>query len=459
MHYDLCVIGSGSGNSLIDAQLADLRIALVEKGTFGGTCLNVGCIPTKMFVLPADHAASPSEADRLGVELRLDGVRWAEIRDRIFGRIDPISAGGERWREQNENVDLYRVQAHFVGPKELAVGDQTITADRFVLAAGSRPVLPDVPGIDQVTVHTSDTVMRLDRLPSSMIIVGGGFVAAEFAHVFGAFGVQVHVVQRSDMLLRREDGEVSQRFTREIASRPGIQLHLHSRLGRVEPLDDDRVCAEISGPDGIRVVEADVLLMATGRVPNSDLLNLAAAGVAVADDGYVEVDAYQRTSVEGIFALGDICSRDQLKHVANHEMRVVKHNLIHPDAMITSDRRFAPHAVFADPQVASVGITEEQARADGIPHITVTQDYGTVAYGWALEDTTHFCKLIADPTTRQLLGAHLIGPQASTLIQPLIQAMSFGLDATTMAHGQYWIHPALPEVIENALLALPFEAQ
>ena len=457
MHYDLCVIGSGSGNSLIDDQLADQRIALVEKGTFGGTCLNVGCIPTKMFVLPADHASSVGDARRLGVDLTLDAVRWREIRDRIFGRIDPISSGGEEWRASNDNVDLYRVAAHFVGPKQLAVGSEVISADRFVLAAGSRPMVPQLPGLAEVTVHTSNTVMRLDRLPASMIIVGGGFVAAEFAHIFGSYGVDVHVVHRSERLLRKEDHDVSQRFTDLFGSRPGIDLHLDSEVTQLAPLADDRVRAEVQGPNGTTTIEADVLLIATGRTPNGDLLELAATGVAVADDGYVEVDAKQRTSVEGIFALGDVSSRSQLKHVANHEMRIVQHNLLHPDAMIDSDHRFVPHAVFTDPQIAAVGVTEHEAIERGLDHVVVTQDYGTVAYGWALEDEHHFLKLVADPHTRRLLGAHIIGPQASTLIQPLIQAMSFDLDATTMAHGQYWIHPALPELIENALLSLPLD--
>src|SRR5580765_1557264 len=186
LHFDLCVIGSGSGNSLINEEFAGQRVALVERGTFGGTCLNVGCIPTKMFVLPADLAASPAEAARLGVDLRLVGVDWPAVRDRIFGRIDPISAAGEAWRENSDNVTVFHGEGHFVGPHRLQVGDVVLTADRFVLAAGSRAVLPDIPGLDEVTVHTSDTVMRLDRLPGSMIIIGGGFVAAEFAHVFSA---------------------------------------------------------------------------------------------------------------------------------------------------------------------------------------------------------------------------------------------------------------------------------
>ena len=169
------------------------------------------------------------------------------------------------------------------------------------------------------------------------------------------------------------------------------------------------------------------------------------------------MDEHQQTDVDGVYALGDISSQYELKHVANHESRVVQHNLLHPDEPIAADHRFVPHAVFGSPQIASVGLTEREAKERGLRYVTATQEYAGIAYGWALEDTTGFAKLLADPATGQLLGAHIIGPQAPTVIQPLIQAMSFGLDARTMAHGQYWIHPAMPELVENALLNLPLD--
>ena len=456
-HFDLCIIGSGSGNSIPDDRFASSSIAMVEKGLYGGTCLNVGCIPTKMFVFPADLANSAPLARRLGVDLSLDGVRTTEIRDRVFGRIDPISAGGEKWRASNPNVTMYREQAHFVGPKTLDTGTgETITADRFVLAAGSRVYRPDIPGLDSVRVHTSDTVMRLDAQPASMVILGGGYVASEFAHVFSAFGTKVTVVNRSLGLLHREDEEVSARFTQLVA--PQVDLRLGRHVERVEPRDGDSVAVVISDADGRQeTVEADILLLAWGRIPNSDLLDVAATGVEIDSDGYVVVDQHQQTTADGIFALGDVSSHYQLKHVANHEARIVQHNLLHPDAMLSSDHRFVPHAVFADPQVASVGVTEQEAREAGIDYVTAVQEYGSTAYGWAMEDTDHFVKLLADPRTGLLLGAHLVGPQASSMIQPLIQAMSFGLSVKEMARGQYWIHPAMIEVVENALLSLPLD--
>jgi mycothione reductase len=455
-HYDLVIVGTGSGNSILDPRFADWKTAIVEKGVFGGTCLNVGCIPTKMFVHTAELAATPSVSSRFGVDEELRNVRWRDVRDRVFGRIDPIAAGGRDYRlnhEDNANVTVYEGEGRFTGHKELKVtladGAETITADRFVLAAGGRPVIPDIEGLDEVGYQTSDTVMRLDELPARLVIIGSGFVAAEFAHIFASFGVQVTIIARSGALLRYEDEDVSARFT-ELASRQ-LDVRLNRKARRVRRTSTG-IELEL---DGGEVVQADDLLVAVGRQPNSDVLGVAATGVATMDSGHIEVDAYQQTSVEGIYALGDISSPYELKHVANHEGRVVQHNLLHPDERIQADHRFVPHAVFGSPTIASVGLTEQQARQRGLKYVTSKQDYAGIAAGWAMEDTTGFAKLLADPDTGLLLGAHIIGPQAPALIQPLIQAMSFGLDAHSMARGQYWIHPATSELVENALLNLP----
>ena len=455
-HFDLVIIGSGSGNSIPDERFADQQIAIVEKGVFGGTCLNVGCIPTKMFVHTADVASTPKNAARFGVDEHLDGVRWPDVRDRIFGRIDPISAGGLRWRaEGNPNTTVYQGTAKFVGPKTLDTGTgEVITADRFAIGAGSRPVVPDVVDLDTVDYHTSDTIMRLDELPESMIILGSGFVAAEFAHVFSSFGVKVTLIARSTMLLRHEDHEIAKRFTEIAAEKWDVRLQ--RKTVRAERTDTG-LRLHLEGPDGAEVVEADTLLVAVGRTPNSDLLDLAQTGVTTHPDGRIVVDEFQQTVVDGIYAFGDISSEHQLKHVANHEGRVVQHNLLHPDAPKASDHRYVPSAVFSSPQIASVGLTEEQAVEQGVTYVKGSQAYASIAYGWAMEDQTGFAKVLADPKTGKILGAHIIGPQAPTVIQPLIQAMSFGLDARSMAKGQYWIHPAMPELVENALLNLPLE--
>jgi mycothione reductase len=453
-HFDLCIIGTGSGNSIIDERFDHLSVALVEMGTFGGTCLNVGCIPSKMFVYPADLAASTIQANRLGVGLDLQGVRWREIQERIFGRIDPKAANGRTYRQQSHNVTVFDGRARFVGLRELEVGAaETITADRIVIAAGSRPVVPDLPGLSSVEFHTSDTVMRLTELPKSMIIIGGGYIAAEFAHVFSAFGTSVTVLNRSEIMLRREDAEVAKRFTDLLSRR--VDVRVNTSVTSVEKTDDGRVRVHAKGPEGEREpLDAEVLLVATGRTSNGDTMDPRRGGIDVDDEGLIVVDPYQQTTAEGVFALGDVCSRQQLKHIANSDARVVQHNLLHPDSMISNDRRFVPRAVFSMPQVASVGLTEVEAAEHGIDYVISKQDYGETAYGWAMEDHDHFVKLIADASSKLLLGAHIVGPQASSLIQPLIHAMSFEQPAPEVARGQYWIHPAMTEVIENALLGL-----
>ncbi len=462
-HFDLVIIGTGSGNSVLGPEFAGWDVALVEKGVFGGTCLNVGCIPTKMFVHTADIASSAVHGPRFGVDTALRGVRWADVRDRIFDRIDPIAEGGRVYRtshEDNKNVTVYAGAARFTAPKTLAIDvdghTETITAQRIVLAAGSRPVIPAIPGLAESGYHTSDDIMRLDTLPRRLIILGSGFIGAEFAHIMGSLGVEVTIVARSGALLRGEDEAVSARFTELAKQRWDVRLD--RKTTRVER-DGDAVRLHLEGPQGAEVVEGDALLVAVGRQPNTDLLAVTAGGIAVDADGYVIVDEHQMSTVDGVYAVGDIDSAYQLKHVANREAKVVRHNLLHPERPVEADHRFVPHAVFSSPQIAGVGLTEQEAVERGVDYVTSIQEYGGIAYGWAMEDTTGFAKLLADPATGQLLGAHIIGPQAPTVIQPLIQAMSFGLDARSMARGQYWIHPAMAELVENALLNLPLDPQ
>ncbi len=451
-HYDLVIVGSGSGNSLVTPELAGRRIAIVEEGTFGGTCLNVGCIPTKMFVYPADLAANAREWSRLGLHGPAPEADWKAIRDRIFGRIDPISSGGREYRATGTpNVTLYEAHAEFSAPKTLRLSTgETLTADDIVLATGTRPHIPAVVVHSGVPYHTSDTVMRIDERPERVIILGGGYISAEFAHVFAALGSQVSIVCRSD-LLRSQDEDIATRFTDVVRDR--WDLHLRVTVDKIEETDGEY---RVTLGDGT-TVSGDLLLVATGRVPNGDRLDLTAGGVEHDEWFRIEVDEHQRTSAPGVWALGDASSEYQLKHVANHEERVVAHNLAHPDDLRASDHRFVPAAVFTHPQLASVGLTEQEARASGRRYVTKIQDYGSTAYGWAMEDGTSVAKLIADPGSGQLIGAHLMGEQASTLIQPLIQAMSTGLGVRDMARRQYWIHPALTEVVENALLGLELD--
>lgn len=447
--FDLVIVGTGSGNSLVTPDFDDWRIAIVEQGVFGGTCVNVGCIPTKMYVYPADLAANARDWDRLGLTGAPPHAEWSDIRDRIFRRIDAMAVGGREYRRiGTPNLTLFDAHAEFSAPRTLTLSTgETITGRHVVLATGTRVFVPDVIADSGVPFHTSDTIMRIEKLPEHLVIVGGGYIAAEFAHIFAGLGSRVTVLARSG-LLRHLDQDIVRRFTTVVHERWDLRSGVHPLAVRGGEGD---VTVELD--DGT-TVEGDLLLAATGRTPNGDRLNLAAGGVDAHEDGRIVVDEYQRTSADGVWALGDASSEHLLKHVANHEARTVAHNLAHPDALVASDHRFVPAAVFTHPQLATVGLTEAEAAESGRPYVTALETYGSTAYGWAMEDNSSACKLIADPNTGRLLGAHLMGEQAATLIQPLIQAMSFGLGVRDMARGQYWIHPALPEVVENALLKL-----
>ena len=448
--YDLIVIGAGSGNMLFTPELAGMKAAIIEPDRFGGTCLNRGCIPSKMLVVAADAAFAVQESARLGVHTRLDQVDWPAIRDRVFGRIDPLNDKAIAYRRES-GVDVFTEPARFTGPRQLRVGERTLTGDQIVVAAGSRPDMPDIPGLDQVDFHTSDTIMRIAAIPRSMAVIGGGFIAAEMGHVFAAFGAAVSIVQRGPRLLMAEDEAVSQRFTELVADR--FDLHLNSVVHSVAP-SATGVAVTVDGPAGRVVLDVEVLLIAAGRRPNTDLLDVAAGGLDVDTHGHLVTDDANRTNVPGVWAFGDAANHYQLKHLANAEMRLVAHNLAHPDDLHRMKDRVAPHAVFSHPQIAAVGLTETQAVQGKIDHIVAVRDYSDTAYGWALEDTSSFVKLLADPATRLLLGAHIIGPQAATLLQPLLQGMMLGQTVDQMAHEVIYVHPALTEVVEQALLAL-----
>lgn len=348
---------------------------------------------------------------------------------------------------------MFDGHATFVGPRTIDTGTgEIITADSVVIAAGARPSIPEIVTGAGVAYHTSDDVMRIPELPKSMVIQGSGFIACEFAHVFSALGVEVTVIGRSDVLLKHLDRELAERFTDAARGRWDVRLGQH--VTSMTATGDDRRGVEITFEDG-STCAGDALLVATGRTPNGDLLGLDAAGVEM-DGERVRVDEFGRTTAEGVWALGDVSSPFQLKHVANHEQRVLGHNLNHPENLQPFHHSHVPYAVFSWPQIASVGLTEAEARAAGYDVTVKTQDYGDVAYGWAMEDSVGCCKLIADRATGLLLGAHLMGAHAPSLVQILIQAMEFEITVPDLARKQYWIHPAMAEVVENALLGLDF---
>ncbi len=466
---DLAIIGAGSGNTLVTPFWDKKRVVIAEKNAhFGGTCLNVGCIPSKMFVRASMVARSPEEAERLGVRQHTDGADWPGIRDRIFGRIDEAAISGRRQREESGNVSVVHDVVELTGLKSFRAKDGTsVDAEQLVLAAGSRPFLPDVPGIDLPRVHTSDTIMRIGELPSRIIILGGGYVGCEFANIFSGLGSEVIQINRGPRLMKKLDTDIQTAFQREAVKH--WQVHTGRTLRAITANGSRGVTVEVSVDDengradetAHEFHEADVVLVALGRRPNSDLIGAADVGIDLHEDGRVVVDEYLRVlsggqPVPGLYALGDMCSPVQLKHLANHQARVVSHNLENPNDLRDEGDMPVPAAVFTLPELAYVGKTEEEARESiGSENVTVkTQPYSDTAYGWAMEDTVGIFKVVADRRNGRVLGAHAMGYQASILIQPVVMAMSFGIPAHQAARGQYWPHPALMEVVENALLGV-----
>ena len=449
--FDVIIIGSGSGNSLIGPEMDDWRIALVERWTFGGTCLNRGCIPSKMLIFPADRAQEAGDSSHLGISTSFNGADWPAIVKRVFGRIDPIAEGGRQYRHSNHNVTVFEADAKFVGERQIDVGGRVITARQIVLATGARSYIPPIPGLEAVGYHTSDTILRIEELPKHLIVLGGGFIAAELGHVFRSLGSRVTMINRSDRLLSAEDHSVGVAFT-DVASER-FDLHLGAMVERVERVAGG-IAVHILDAHGSHVVEGDQLLVAAGRLPNGDQIDADLAGVRVGPTGAVVVDEFGRTTAPGVWALGDVNGRHQLKHMANGEARVIRHNLLNPQNLRRFDDRPAPHAVFTNPQIGAIGPTEQHLRSAGAHFTTITQQYAHAAYGWAMEDCTGFIKLIGEPASRTLIAAHVFGHEASILVQLLVQGMHLGSTVDEMAKGQVWIHPSLAEVVEQALLSL-----
>ena len=451
--YDLIVIGSGSGLEVSsDAAGMGLSVAVVENGPFGGTCLNRGCIPSKMLIHCADIAETVRTAGLFGVKASFDGVDWDAMVHWVYEEIDADAAMVEEGNRQAENIDVYKGTGRFVDMKTLEVNGERIAADSVVIAAGTRPSLPEIPGLDGVPYLTSDEALRLPTQPRTLAVVGGGYIAAELAHFFGSLGTEVTIIHRGPRLLREEDEDVSHRFTEVYQRR--FNMLLNARVSRAFK-DGDGIGLEVSVDGGVESLSVEALLMATGRVSNSDVLDVSRTGVDVDERGFVKTDEYLETGVPGIWALGDIVGRYLLKHSANLEAAHVVNNLFNPDNKVAVDYHAMPHAIFASPQVAGVGLTEKEVIALDLPYISATYDYANTAYGSSIQDRDGFVKVLADPETREIMGCHIIGSEASILIQEAVNAMRSRLTTEAITRSIY-VHPALPEVVQRAFFSLPF---
>ncbi len=462
--FDLCIIGSGSGVSLIDDDLNDWKIAIIDNGTgitqaFGGTCLNAGCIPTKMFAIPARYASIAQRASEVDVKVTFDSIDYKSLNRRIFTRTDAISESGLEGLRKRTNVEVFIGAASFIDDHHIKVGNRVIEARRIVIAAGSRPRILDVDSLHDPDlapfIHTSESIMRMPQLPQKMVFCGGGVEAIEFASIYAALGVKVSIIARSDRLIRQHDSSIAQRITDLIAQK--VMLRLNQMIIGAEAADEGGVVLIARDAEGMEYsYESDCVLIASGRIPNGDQLHLDRAHVEMDDNGFIVVDDHMRTTQTHIWALGDICSPPMLKHLANAQARTVKANLLaekEGGSLVTMDDSALPFGIFADPEIAGVGASEDELKRSGQAYIAHEQRYDSVAYGWAMGDHDElFVKILANPTDEKILGAHIIGDNATILIQPLVMAMRFDLDLEGFARGQFWIHPALSEIIENAAL-------
>lgn len=449
--FDLIIIGSGSGLEVSSESInRGLKVAVIDNGPFGGTCLNRGCIPSKMLIHCADVMRTIRSSRKFGIEARVEHVDWKFIIDRVSREVDAESAEIEHGNKELQNMTIYKGTARFIGKKSLKINNETVSAENIVIAAGSRPIVLDIPGLKNVPYFTSDNVMRLKKRPEHMIILGGGYIAAELAHFFGTFGTKITIIQRSDLLLSHEDYDISEKFT-EIFQRD-YEVHLGTKVIRAFT-SGTSAGVEILAGHKKQTVVGDILLLATGRMANTDILDVHKAGVEVDDNGSIVVDKHMQTTQKGIWALGDIVGKYQLKHSANLEAAYVTNNIFNPRSRVAIDYHAMPHAIFAYPQVGSVGITEQEAKKRKIPYLASTHQYKDTAYGSSIEDGDGFVKVLVNRHTGEILGCHIIGTDASTLVQEVANAMRNDLTFEAIKQSIY-IHPALPEVVQRAFAGL-----
>jgi mycothione reductase len=444
--FDLIVIGSGSGLDVANAAAqGGMKVAIIEKDRIGGTCLNRGCIPSKLLIHSADVMETIRTADTFGINVGSVTVDFEKIVRRTNGIIDPDSEGIRKAFESIDNPMLFQAECKFIGKKEIAVAGKTITADKILIASGTRPGVPRMEGLEGSGYITSDEALRLEKQPKVLTIIGGGYIACELGHFFGALGTKVNIVQRRDVLLVDEDEEVAKRFTEVFSKRHGVYAG-YNPMSVAKNGGNFVVTAKSKQSKEVRI-ESDQLLVAAGRVPNSDTLDLEKTGVKTSTAGFIEVDEYLETSVKGIFALGDAIGRYLFKHSANHEAQYAYNNLAR-QKKIAVDYTAMPHAVFASPQVAGVGQTEQELREKGAHYSKAVYPYINTAMGEALEDRDGFVKLLVGHD-RKILGCHIIGAEASVLIHEVLVVMKMGGTVDDIANTVH-IHPALSEVVARA---------
>jgi mycothione reductase len=450
-HFDALVVGSGSGMMIAEAAInLGMKVALVEMGKLGGTCLNTGCIPSKMVIYSADIINQIKHAERLGIHARIDRVDFGFIMHRAREAVEKDRKSMEQSIPNIKGLKFYPARGEFVANYTMMVRDEKIMADNVFIVSGSRPQIPDIKGLSDVEYLTNENVWDLEEAPKSIIIMGGGFVAVEMAHFFSSMGTETTILSRSPKLLKKTEPEISEILTTSLRERMHIETNVEfTEVSKVK----DGVQVKIKKNHETQSFTAKKLFIATGRTSNSDILKVAKTGVELDAHGFIKVNESYETNMKHIYAFGDAIGEPMFRHLANKEAEVVWHwfkeSHLHP---INYDK--VPYAVFTWPQIASVGLTESEAIERGLDILIGEYNYIDTAKGAAMDEEDGYVKIILEDEKYTILGAHIIGPYAPILIQEIVNVMYAGDGTVYPIADAIYVHPALPEVIQRAIYNL-----
>lgn len=464
--YDIIVIGAGAGMRIaFAAQEQGLKVALIENGPMGGTCLNRGCIPSKILTSVADYIVQLDALNSLGVKTRIESIDYPWIMERMRKKVEEISREQGKGVEETEGVDWIQGIGKFVEDYVMEINNRRITADNIFITAGSRPNIPNIKGLADVNYVTSNEALHLMEKPKSMIIIGGGYVAAEFGHFFSAMGTEVTILGRNPYLIKDEDHDVSDMLREQLSKRMTIETN-HEVIEVREEGGFKYAIARDGKTNELKEYKGEVLLIATGRRSNADLFKPENTGVDVDSQGWVIVDDYFRTSKKGIWAFGDALGRYQFRHVANKEAQVTWHNVTKtmenaPDSeMIIMPDHAIARCVFSYPPIATVGMTLREAKASGHKLLVTNADYDFSVKGFSIAAPPSLVRVIADADSKKLLGASVIGPHAPIMIQEITTLMNTPEGTYQPMLDAIHIHPSLVEIMQRAMWRLePIEKE
>jgi dihydrolipoamide dehydrogenase len=451
--YDVVVVGSGSGRIIVSRAIREgLKVALVDHGPLGGTCLNNGCIPSKMLIYPADVIRTLQDAKRIGIEGIITKIDFQKIMSRMWSIVETSRKEMEEFIKAANNLTLYRQTGEFISDYTLKVGDEIITSQKIAIASGSREIVPSIPGLKEAGYLDHITLLNLNKLPESLVIIGGGYIGCEYGHFFSAMGTKVTILGRSPTVLPNEDPEIRKIVNDTLSL--DLNLRTNHEVVKVELGAGKKVVSARNRlDDKVYGFEADEILVASGRMSNSDLLEPEKTGVEVDQHGWIVVNKYLETTKPGIWALGDATGKHMFRHTANYEAQIVANNMFEEEKR-ENDEHAYPHAIFTHPQVAGVGLKETEALAAGYKILVGRARYTEVAKGIAMAEEEGFVKAILEEDTGKILGCSVVGSEAGELVQQVVYLMNTDAqDLHPMIRSQV-IHPTISEVLVQAFANL-----